>query len=318
MATFVTIDTPPGHEAAVGRALDWFHEVESRCSRFDANSEIVNVTRQIGTAVRVSPPVFEAVQFALAVAAETNGAFDPTIGAAMEARGFNREHRTRTHVAHARQWREDVTYRDVEVDADRQTITLHRPLLLDLGAVAKGLAVDMAARELAECAWFAIDAGGDLFVGGARPDRQPWSVGIRHPRLPEQVLTTVRVIHGAVCTSGDYERKAAAGHHIIDPRTAAHAASASATVIAPNAMLADALATAAFVLGTVDGIRLLERHGVEGLIVSVDVERYATLGFDRVHSFFQNTEGPADHHPGVAADDRDPCRGVRGGCAGSG
>ena len=309
MATLVTIDAPAGHDAAVDRALGWFHDLEARCSRFDANSEIVNLTRQVGTPVRVSTPVFEAVQFALAVAADTHGAFDPTIGAAMEARGFNRDHRTRARVAHAGLWQGDVTYRDVEVDGDRQTITLRRPLLLDLGAVAKGLAIDMAARELAECTWFAVNAGGDLFVGGARPDREPWSVGIRHPRLPEELLATVRVMNGAVCTSGDYERKTAAGHHIIDPRAAAPAATASATVIAPNAMLADALATASFVLGGLDGIRLLERHGVEGLIVSADVERYATAGFDRIHSILQDTEGTAHHHPGIAADDRDPRRG---------
>jgi FAD:protein FMN transferase len=309
MATFVRIDAPPGHDAAVDRALGWFHELEARCSRFDANSEIVGLTHRVGIAVRVSPPVFEAVQFALAVAEDTGGAFDPTIGASMEARGFDREHRTRARVANARRWREDVTYQDVQVDADRQTITLRRPLLLDLGAVAKGLAIDMAARELAECRWFAIDAGGDLFVGGSRPHGKPWSVGIRHPRLPDRLLATVRVTNGAVCTSGDYERKTAAGHHIIDPRAAAPAATASATVIAPNAMLADALATAAFVLGGGDGIRLLERHGVEGLIVSADVERYATAGFDRIHSILQDTEGAPDDHPGVAADDRDPGRG---------
>ena len=312
MATFIRIDAPPGHDAAVERALGWFQELEARCSRFDVNSEIVGLTHRVGVAVRVSRPVFEAVQFALAVAEDTDGAFDPTIGASMEARGFDREHRTRARVANARRWQEDVTYQDVQVDADRKTITLRRPLLLDLGAVVKGLAIDMAARELAGCPWFAIDAGGDLFVGGPRPDGEPWRVGIRHPRRPDRLFTTVRVIDGAVCTSGDYERRTAAGHHIIDPRAAAPAATASATVVAPNAMLADALATAAFVLGGVDGIRLLERHGVEGLIVSADVECYATAGFDRIHSILQDTEGASDVHPGVAAGDRDPGRGGQG------
>jgi thiamine biosynthesis lipoprotein ApbE len=116
---------------------------------------------------------------------------------------------------------------------------------------------------------------------------------------------------GAVCTSGDYERRHAAGHHIIDPRAAVPVATTSATVVAPNAMLADALATAAFVLGGLDGIGLLERHGVEGLIVSADVERYATAGFDRIHSITQNSEGTSHHHPGSTAGDRDPGRGVQ-------
>jgi hypothetical protein len=71
------------------------------------------------------------------------------------------------------------------------------------------------------------------------------------------------VSNQAVCTSGDYERVVAAPeHHILNPRSGTSpSAVASATVVAPSAMLADALATAAFVLGPVEGIRLLERHG---------------------------------------------------------
>jgi thiamine biosynthesis lipoprotein len=88
-----------------------------------------------------------------------------------------------------------------------------------------------------------------------------------------------------VCTSGDYERPAAKpedGHHILDPRTRGSAsASASVTVIAPTAMLADALATAAFVLGPDGGIELLDRMGVEGAIYTPALERRATRGFGR-------------------------------------
>ena len=63
----------------------------------------------------------------------------------------------------------------MRLDPDRRTITLRRPLTLDLGAVAKGLAVDMAARELEPFRDFAIDAGGDLYLGGSNPQGEPWS-----------------------------------------------------------------------------------------------------------------------------------------------
>jgi thiamine biosynthesis lipoprotein len=90
------------------------------------------------------------------------------------------------------------------------------------------------------------------------------------------------VSNAAVCTSGDYERRSACeddGHHILDPRAGVSAGDvASATVVAPTAMAADALATAAFVLGPTEGIRLLERQGVDGLIVSPRLERHATRG----------------------------------------
>jgi thiamine biosynthesis lipoprotein len=175
----------------------------------------------------------------------------------------------------------------VRLDPGQKTITLVRPLILDLGAVAKGLAIDMAARELSALDNFAIDAGGDLYVAGCNPDGAPWSIGIRHPRLLDQLSASLRLSNLAVCTSGDYERRrppgdddvdgADSGHHILDPRTGASAgAVASVTVVAPTAMAADALATAAFVLGPAAGIRLLERQGVNGLIISPTLERHST------------------------------------------
>ena len=343
MGTFVAIDAPPGFDDEVERAFGWFREIEARCSRFDANSELSQLARHAvsqrrGEPIPVSQILFEAVRFACAVAEETHGAFDPTVGAAMEARGFDRHYRTGERVSRGSPSPDSiatphptyaVSYRDIELDAARQTITLLRPLILDLGAVAKGLAIDMAACELGSCPWFAIDAGGDLFVGGAHRRCEPTRIGIRHPRNPERLIASVRVANGAVCTSGDYERATDAGHHILDPREPAagsrqraghrraRPASCSTTVIAANAMLADALATAAFVLGGDDGICLLERHGVEGLIVSADGERYATAGFDRTHTFLQDAQGTADDHPGAAPRDCDPGRRDQDRCAGS-
>src|SRR5205814_9420347 len=96
---------------------------------------------------------------------------------------------------------------------------------------------------------------------------------------------TVLVSNRAVCTSGDYERRNPGivdGHHILDPRKGTSANDvASATVVAPTAMLADALATAAFVLGPEDGIRLFDRMGVDGVIVSPTLLRYETQGMSR-------------------------------------
>ena len=142
--------------------------------------------------------------------------------------------------------------------------------------VAKGRAVDTAAKELAPFVNFAIDAGGDLYLGGANEHGMPWSVGVRHPRRDRELIDWLRVSNQAVCTSGDYEKDAP---HILDPRNGAAAASvASATVVAPGALLADALATAAFVLGPAEGIRLLERMGVQGLILTPSLERFETEG----------------------------------------
>jgi thiamine biosynthesis lipoprotein len=265
----VEVDAP---DAAVERAFAWFRLVEGHCSRFDAASELRQLT--IGKRTPASPILFEAVRFALMVAAETEGAFDPTVGRRMAARGYNRHYLTR-EITDARESDEGASFRDVEIDAGNRTILLRRPLTLDLGAVAKGLAVDAAARELQPFRNFAIDAGGDLYLSGCNPQGRPWSAGIRHPRAPGDLIERFPVSDQAVCTSGDYER----GQHILDPRCDGPANTvASATVVARSAMLADALATAAFVLGPQQGIALLVRMGVEGLIVTTDLDLHRTPG----------------------------------------
>jgi thiamine biosynthesis lipoprotein len=281
MGTIVTIDLVGSDDAgAIARAFEWFERVESCCSRFDDASELKQLTSLVGMAVPVSDLLYEAVRFALALAEESGGAFDPTVGYRMEALGFNQEHRTRRAVRTALDATKPVTYRDVRLDPEHRTITLLQPLVLDLGAVAKGLAIDMAVRELQPFENFAIDAGGDLYLSGCNAAQIPWSVGIRHPRADRELIESLRVSNAAVCTSGDYERRSDADvHHILDPRTGGSpGGAASVTVVAPTAMAADGLATAAFVLGPADGIRLLERQGVDGLIISRSMERHATQG----------------------------------------
>jgi thiamine biosynthesis lipoprotein len=271
MGTIVSIEVDAPAVAAK-RAFEWFRLVEVHCSRFDAASELRQLT--IGKRTAASPILFEAVRFAMMVAAETDGAFDPTVGGHMAARGYNRHYLTH-EITDAPESDDGVSFRDVEIDVGNRTILLRRPLTLDLGAVAKGLAVDAAARELQPFRNFAIDAGGDLYLSGCNPQGKPWSAGIRHPRVPGDLIDRFPISDRAVCTSGDYER----GQHILDPRCDGPATRvASATVLARSAMLADALATAAFVLGPQEGIPLLTRMGVEGLIVTADLELYRTPG----------------------------------------
>ena len=90
MGTIVTIHVvPPGAEEAIDRAFEWFHRIEECCTRFDECSELMQLTTRIGVPVQASAILYEAVRFALMVAEETNGAFDPTVGHKMAARGFN-------------------------------------------------------------------------------------------------------------------------------------------------------------------------------------------------------------------------------------
>lgn len=276
-------DSGADRESSTLRALEWFERVERTCSRFDPDSELTRLTRHAGEAVHVSDILFEIVRFALAVAEESDGAFDPTVGHTLAAAGFDRDYRTGRAMA-APTLDEASDFRAIHIDEHAKTVMLDRPISLDLGGVAKGFAVDLAARELRENGFhnFVIDAGGDLYVAGHNANDEPWSVGIRHPRAENEIIETLRLSDVAICTSGDYERVASrstAGvtHHLVDPRTRHSAIElASVTVIAPGAMIADALSTAVFVLGPVDGIRLLQRQSVDGFVYTTSLERHST------------------------------------------
>jgi thiamine biosynthesis lipoprotein len=263
------------------RAFGWFAEVERRCSRFDEASELRNLSRHTGEAVAVSPLLFNALDLALQLADLTDGALDPTVGRAMEESGFDTNYVSGQRVVS--RWPAELsgTYRDIVLDRDAQTVELLRPLALDLGAIAKGFAVDLAAQELREFHGFVINAGGDVLARGCNDDGDRWTVGVQHPRRDDELLTSLRIKDAAVCTSGDYERRQAGGHghHILDPVTGGSAHSVvAATVIAPTAVVADALSTAAFVLGPGAGIDFLEGHGVDGFIVGADLSVSATCG----------------------------------------
>jgi len=269
-------------ETSAMRALDWFERVERSCSRFDPSSELNLLAAHVGTPCRASEILFEAVRFAVAVAEESNGAFDPTIGHVLASAGFDREHRSGLRIPPAT-IDAPVTYRDIIVDDNEKTLMIAKPMTLDLGGVAKGFAVDLAARSLLDDGFrdFAVEAGGDLYLAGRNANDEPWSVGVRHPRDPNEIIETLHVSDTAVCTSGDYERIAPnpgeVSHHIVDPRTSRSTTNlASVTVIAPSTMTADALSTAAFVLGPLDGLALLRRNKVRGFIYTPSLGRVST------------------------------------------
>ncbi|MBV8085363.1 MAG: FAD:protein FMN transferase [Chloroflexi bacterium] len=281
-ATVVGAGDTPEVKAALDKALGWFGAVEQVCSRFDRDSEVFKLAESVGQPRQVSPMLFEAVRFSLHVAEATDGAFDPTVGAAQAARGFDRNYVTGERVSMTESG-EAPTWRDVRLDANAGTIELAKPLLIDLGAVAKGMAIDLAALELSGFESFSIDAGGDVCVHGNSEDARPWRVGIQHPRQ-DGLVAAVQMSDGAVCTSGDYERPAETPgeHHLLDPRSGhSPRAAISCSVVAPSAMLADALSTAAFVLGPEKGLDLLDREGVDGLFVTPDLRVLQSRRFGR-------------------------------------
>jgi thiamine biosynthesis lipoprotein len=254
--------------------------VEDVCSRFDDKSALRSLCRTSGELVAVPPVLYHALRIAREVAEMTGGVFDPTIGARLEQLGFNRHYLTGEDASSGIVPDPRASYQDLTLveDEDGLKIRLERPLLLDLGAVAKGLAVDLAAQELARFPGFAIDAGGDVYVGGVDPEEHLWRVGIEDPANPERLMRQVALTGAAVCTSGSYRRRSPrdpSSHHLVDPATGDSAVGLlSCTVIGPTAVLADVTATAAFLLGSERGLAFIDEMGLAGFMVT---ERHEVL-----------------------------------------
>jgi len=273
-------DDPAEIQNSLKRAFAAFRFVEDKCSRFDDQSEVRQLTMQIGTPVQVSPLLFEATRFAWEVAHLTQGKFDPTIGYTMEMNGFTRNYLTKKNMSSNITLTQPVSYLDISLHEEQQTVLLHKPLILDLGAVAKGLAIDLARKELAHYEGYMIDAGGDIFVGGRNERDELWLVGVSHPLLKNETICTLKLTDSAICTSGSYERVSPlseAQHHLIHPQTGKSANELlSCTVIAPFAMMADAFSTAAFILGQERGLAQLENLELDGLSITSSLNMYMT------------------------------------------
>ncbi|MED3563251.1 FAD:protein FMN transferase, partial [Bacillus xiapuensis] len=166
-------------EAKIDRAFKAFQHVEQACSRFTPSSELMQVCQSAGVPVKISPFLFEPLFIAIEMAKLTKGLFDPTVGKVMELNGFNR-HYISGQIMNSKS-ADSVSYHDIELDAFNHTVTLKKPLVIDLGAVAKGFAIDLAANELKEFTGFVINAGGDLFASGLDENGEAWKIGIQHP-----------------------------------------------------------------------------------------------------------------------------------------
>lgn len=277
MCTDVAVDAPTLDEAGEARLAfaiaEMFEESERVFSRFRPDSELSRLNGSRGP-LPVSDMLFDVLRTACRYAEQTGGVFDPGIGAAVVAAGYDRSFAPGAldRIAPASPAPPRASVLGVRFDEAARTVERPDGVLLDLGGIVKGWAVDRAAARLPEVA--ALDAGGDAVLRGSGPDGAGWIVDVEDPRDPSQVAISLRVRDRAVATSAANRRcwrtGAADQHHLIDPRTGRPAVTdlLQATVVAPSAELADVLAKAAFILGAREGARLLGRfEGVDGVFV---------------------------------------------------
>jgi thiamine biosynthesis lipoprotein len=226
--------------------------------------------------VLATDPMFSVLSAAQAVSAGSGGAFDVTVGPLVRLWGF---HDKRPHLptpAELAAVRPLVDYRNLVLDRQQRTVRFARPgMEIDLGGIAKGFAVEIAAGVLRRHGLDGlIDAGGNQYLRGAPPGKRLWSIGVKDPDDPGRVLGAIDTEETSVSTSADYanfltENGRRYGH-ILDPHTLAPSDRAlSVTILSRDGTLADALSKAAFVLGPKAGLTLVESFaGTSALIAS--------------------------------------------------
>ncbi|HYP09299.1 MAG TPA: FAD:protein FMN transferase [Bryobacteraceae bacterium] len=216
-------------QAAVEEAFEEVRRLDRMLSNYRGDSELTLVNRQAGKApVRVSKELFELLAACMRYSEVSEGAFDITVGPLMKVWGFYKGTGRFPHRAEIRGALANVGYRNIVLDASRQTVQFRRPAVeIDPGGIGKGYAVDRMVAILRENGIVSglITAGSSSIYGIGVPPSEPkgWRVVIKHPKDPTQSVQELFLKDTSMSTSGNYEKFFRAGRkiysHIMDPRT---------------------------------------------------------------------------------------------------
>ncbi|NOZ22270.1 MAG: FAD:protein FMN transferase [Planctomycetes bacterium] len=285
-----------GHEAeqAIEAAFARVEEVEQMMSHYRPDSDVSRLNDS-GKEV-VSAETFAVLKKAKEVSALTDGAFDITVPPLIRLWKSAAKRKTLPTEADLKAALALVGWKKMELKKESREVSLKKGMAIDLGGIAKGYAVDAAAKAL-NCRGFQnvmVEIGGEVVCTGRREDGGPWKIGVQDPRSHLLAPQTLDIILGlsdiAVATSGNYMQFTVINgkrhSHIIDPRSGWPADNIpSATIIALDCTTADALATAVSVMGVEKGIQLIDSlPDVEAMLITMKDDKlvfHKSKGFDR-------------------------------------
>jgi FAD:protein FMN transferase len=290
-------DDEAAANAAADAAFRRVKELNDTFSDYDPRSETSRLVKAAvpGKAMPVSRDMLTVLQRAEGFSEQSAGAFDVTVGPAVKLWRLARRKKEKPTAEQLAEVRSLIGYRQLRLDAEASTVTFERAgMQLDFGGIVTGYACDEIVRIFKErgLTRVLVDASGDIACGDPPPGKEGWTIGIGSLAKPDAAPERfIRVANCAVETSGDayqyVEFDGVRYGHIVDPKTGLGLTTrSSVTVIAPDCTTADALSTAAVVLGPEKGIKLIEKYeGAEMLGVFIGpegVEReVVTEGFER-------------------------------------
>ena len=277
----------------VRAAMKEIRKVDDLMSDYKSDSEISRVNREAGErAVKVSESTYEVIQRSIEFSEMTGGAFDITVGPLVALFRNAKENKVAPSEEQIELARSKVGFEKLKLDSKNKTVQFSdNGMLLDLGGIAKGYAIDKAIEAAQRCGAIGamIDIGGDVRCFGLPPEgKDHWLIGLQDPNSAIEgmegggLLMVLKITNAAVATSGDYQQfvliEGKRYSHIMDRRTGTNAEGlSSVTIIADNATDADALATSVSVMGAEKGLALIEKLPNTEAILIIPEPKYEII-----------------------------------------
>lgn len=275
---------------ALSKAFSHIDEIENVMSTSKDSSDIFNLNKEAGLqSVEIDPSTMNLLIKGVEYYHTTKGSFNIAIGSLINLWGIGEEWQKLPSKDEISEAKTHIDLDQLEISKEKGTAFIKDPdMLLDLGGIAKGYAVDKGVDVLKENGIEngLVDLGGDVFALGNKPDGNPWRIGINNPEIGvNNSIARISVANKSIVTSGDYERYFIENdkryHHIIDPSTGFPSESelVSVTVVSDTSTDGDVISTAAFVLGLGEGLELIESlPGVDGILITKNKEVYVSSG----------------------------------------
>ena len=272
-------------EAAINAVMSEMHRIDHAMSPHKPESELSRINRHAAAGpVKLSEEMARLVSRALDFSKLSGGAFDITYAGVGQL--YDYREKVKPSDAEIAQAVAAVGYQNLVLDTAARTLRFAREgVRIDLGGFAKGHAVDNAAAILARRGIknAIVSAGGDSRVMGDHRGR-PWTIAIRDPRRPGDVVAVLPLEDTAISTSGDYERyfehDGVRCHHVLDPKTGKSPSSVhSVTILAADGLTTEGLSKSVFVLGVEKGMRLIEsQEGVDAVVIDAAGQLHYSSG----------------------------------------
>lgn len=258
-------------------AIDEIVRIEKLISEWDPNSQVSEINRQAGLkAIKVDQELFDLIKRSIQISKLTQGAFDISFASMDKIWKFDGSMKSMPTSDEIKKSVAKIGFQNIILDEVNSTVFLkNEGMKIGFGAIGKGYAADKTKKLMIDLNVKAgiINASGDLNSWGKQPNGESWKVGITNPLNKEKVFSWLPIDNSAVVTSGNYEKfvefDGVRYTHIINPKTGYPVTGLnSVTIFSQSAELADALATAVFVMGLETGLDFINQlKNIECVII---------------------------------------------------